>query len=368
MLSQTDLQQLASYHGSEVLSLYINVDPTRQTTDEYRLALRHLLKGANGRAAPEDIARIETYFDHEYDWTGRGVTLFSAQRSNLWRAYPLPFPLINTIHVGRRPYLAPLMALWDTYNSYTVALIDRLGVKLMHYQMGELIAIEGVLGEDVRTVKSGRGSSVVGQRGGTEGHAARRVAEVVRRNVKESAAAAAAFFAANQSAQVLVGGAEDVTKELIGLLAAPWPDRLAGTFAAAIDIPDNDLRDITFSLLEQAARRREQAVADMVITAAAKGANGVARLDDTLSAAHDGRIQTLLVADGYEAAGYRCGTCGYLTAQRLETCPFCGGTFAHIPQAVEAMIEQVIAQNGKVKVIRDHARLNEAGVAALLRY
>jgi hypothetical protein len=52
----------------------------------------------------------------------------------------------------------------------------------------------------------------------------------------------------------------------------------------------------------------------------------------------------------------------------LETCPFCGGKFTHIPNAVEAMIEQVITQSGQVKIIADHAGLKEAGVAALLRY
>jgi hypothetical protein len=368
MLSQNDLQQLASYQGADVLSLYIDVDPTQHTTDEYRLALRHLLKSANGQAAAEDIARIETFFDHEYDWSGRGLALFSAQRSGLWQAYPLPLPVSNRVHIGRKPYLAPLMALWDTYGSYGVALIDRLGVKLLYFRMGELVAAEGLLGEEVRTVKTGRGSSVVGQRGGTEGHAARRVAEVVRRNVKESAAAAAAFFAARQCAHILVGGADEVAKEFITLLPAPWPDRLAGTFAAPIDILDNDLREIALSLLAGHVGRREQELADMVITAAAKGSNGVARLDDTLSAAHDGRIQTLLVAEGYEAPGYRCGTCGYLTAQQLARCPFCGGTFAPFPHAVEATIEQVVSQGGKVKVIRDHAGLKEAGVAALLRY
>jgi len=368
MLSQHDLQQLASYQGSNVLSVYINVDPTRQTNDEYRLALRHLLKSVNGSAAPEDVAQIETYFDHEYDWSGRSVVLFSARKSDLWRAYPLPLPIANRIHVGHKPYLAPLMALWDTYGSYGVALIDRLGVKLMVYKMGELTSVEGTMGEEVRSVKAGRGSSVVGQRGGSEGHAARRVAEVIHRNVKESAAAAASVFSANQCRQILIGGADDVAKEFIGLLPAPWPDRVAGIFAAAIDIPDIDLRDITLSLLAGTAHRRERELADKVFTAAAKGANGVARLDDTLSAAHDGRIQTLLIAEGYDAPGYQCGGCGYLTAQKLAACPFCGGAFEPIPHAVEAMIEQVLTQGGDVRVINNHAPLNEAGVAALLRY
>lgn len=368
MLSQNDIQQLASYQGADVLSLYLNVDPTQQSTGEYRLSLRHLLKTANGQALVGDIERIERFFDHEYDGSGRGVALFSAQRDDFWQAYPLSLPVPNHVHVGHKPYLAPLMALWDTYGSYAAALIDRLGVKLMHFQMGELTALDGVLGEDVRTVKSGRGSSIAGQRGGTAGHAARRVAEVVRRNLKESAAAAAAFFAAHHSAQVLVGGADDVAKEFVGMLPAPWAERVIGTFAAPIDVPDNDLRAITYDLLEHAAHERERQLADTVITAAAKGANGVVRPDDTLGAAHEGRIQTLLVSEGFEAAGFQCGTCGYVTAQPLERCPFCGGTFARIPNAVEAMIEQVTAQGGKVRIVSGHAGLKEAGVAALLRY
>jgi rubrerythrin len=368
MLSQHDLQQLASHRGSDVLSLYINLDPTRQTTEEYRLALRHLLTSVNGRAAPEDVARIERYFDHEYDRSGRGLALFSAQRSNLWHTYSFSLPVSDRVHVGRTPYLAPLLALWDTYGSTGVALVDRLGSKFIHYQMGELSDIEGTLGEEVRTVKSGRGSSVVGQRGGSDGHTARRVAEVVRRNVKESAAGAAAFFAAHHCRQIVVGGADEVVSEFVEALPAPWPNRLAGTFPAAIDIPETELREATHALLAETARRREHDLADKVITAAAKGANGIARLDDTLSAAHDGRIQTLLVSDGFEAPGYRCAGCGYLTAQSPTKCPFCGGVFEAIPQAVEAMIVQVITQGGDVKIIRDHGSLKEAGVAALLRY
>jgi len=94
----------------------------------------------------------------------------------------------------------------------------------------------------------------------------------------------------------------------------------------------------------------------------------VARLDDTLSAARDGRIQMLLVAEGYEAPGYRCNQCGYVTTQELQLCPFCGGTFTHISHAVEAMIEQIVAQGSEIRIINDHAQLKEAGVAALLRY
>jgi rubrerythrin len=260
------------------------------------------------------------------------------------------------------------MALWDTYGSYGVALVDKLGVKYMHYQFSELVDTEGLMGEDVRSVKAGRGSSVVGRRGGNEGHAARRSAEIVRRNLKESAAAAAAFFSANACQHILIGGTEDVMNEFIEALPAPWPARIAATFPAEIDMHEGALRELALQHLTKAVQQREYTMVDSVITAAAKGSNGVVRLDETLSAAQDGRIQMLLVAAGYDAAGYRCATCGYLTTQAMTQCPFCSGTFTYIPHAVEAAIEQVVAQGGDVKTIDHHAQLDKAGVAALLRY
>ena len=45
MFKQEDLRELAAYQAeTPILSVYLNVDPTEHTTDEYRLALRQVLK------------------------------------------------------------------------------------------------------------------------------------------------------------------------------------------------------------------------------------------------------------------------------------------------------------------------------------
>ena len=58
MFTTDDLQELVEFRstGAPVLSVYLNVDPTQHTTEEYRLALKGLLKEAGDEAAPEDIA------------------------------------------------------------------------------------------------------------------------------------------------------------------------------------------------------------------------------------------------------------------------------------------------------------------------
>ncbi|MFN3929331.1 MAG: hypothetical protein ACK4OK_06830, partial [Thermoflexus sp.] len=112
----------------------------------------------------------------------------------------------------------------------------------------------------------------------------------------------------------------------------------------------------------------ESALVDTAITAAAKGGNGVIGLDDTLRAAVEGRVQVLLVADGFHAPAWRCKGCGFLTATPRAACPFCGAAFEQLPDAVDWLIATVLENGGQVEIVEGHPRLQEIGVAALLRY
>ncbi len=62
MIDQATLHELVGFQvdaarALPALSLYLDVDPRHRTTDEYRLALRHLLAAVDGQASKEDCAR-----------------------------------------------------------------------------------------------------------------------------------------------------------------------------------------------------------------------------------------------------------------------------------------------------------------------
>ena len=100
MFTEQDLNDLVQFRSDEspVLSLYLNVDPTEQSTEQYRLTLRTLLKGVTDEAGAADVDRVERYFEFEYDWQGRGVALFSCQDADFWRGFSLAVPLQNQEH------------------------------------------------------------------------------------------------------------------------------------------------------------------------------------------------------------------------------------------------------------------------------
>ena len=118
----------------------------------------------------------------------------------------------------------------------------------------------------------------------------------------------------------------------------------------------------------KAEEKREAVLVQQMITAAAKAADGVTGLRDTLHATHEGSVQTLLVDENYHAPGYRCQSCQYITPEEEDTCAFCGGSFAKLQDATEIAVRQVMLSGGVVEIVRDNPEMEEIGIGALLRY
>jgi peptide chain release factor subunit 1 len=369
MFTQDDLYELAAYQGEKpILSVYLDVDPTEHTTDEYKLALRQMLKRAEGSAVSEDVAAVERFFDHEYDWTGRGVAVFSCAEEEFWRAYSLAVPVASGVTVARKPHVGPLAALVDAYGSYLVALVDRQGIRLLLFEMGELQTTDGYAGEEVRRLKRGRGSlGGHGRRGGAP-VSSRHEEGVARRNIREAVKATKQFWRQCEPQRLVIAGTEPTVIQFREALPKQLQQRVIGSFSADMNASEPEIRERSLKILQQEEREREAALVEAVFTAAAKGRGGVIRLADTLGAAHEGRIQTLVIARDYHQPGYQCQNCAYITDQALEPCPFCGGEFAEIPDAAEALVTKVIEDGGQVEVVNDHPKIAEFGVGALLRY
>jgi peptide subunit release factor 1 (eRF1) len=92
-------------------------------------------------------------------------------------------------------------------------------------------------------------------------------------------------------------------------------------------------------------------------------------IDDTFGAIREGRVQTLVIRDGFRTPGTRCKSCGYLSTVELEFCPYCGGECEVIQDAVELAVHQVMKSGGEVEVLHaDQSVASFDQIGALLRY
>jgi peptide chain release factor subunit 1 len=366
MLTERDLQELLDYKAEHpVLSIYLNTDPALGSADVYKLKLRSMLKEVN---LPDDASAIETYFDHEYDWSGRSVAVFSCAAEDFFRAYPVAVVIRSRVRVNNRPHVKPLVNLFDSYGGYGVALVDKQGARLFSFHLGALREQEGVLGESIRRVKHGGGSQAAGRRGGETGQS-KFSDEITERNMKDAAEFAARFFSENNVRRVLIGATDDNLALFRSHLPKAWQSLIVGNFPISMTASHDEVLERAMKAGQEAEHLREKRLVEAVVTGAAKGRGGVVNLDNTLGAIREGRIHTLLISEGFRAPGYRCTGCEYMTAQEMKRCPFCGKEFEKIPDAVELTVRRVLQNGGDVEVLHNNPILKKHGdIGALLRY
>lgn len=366
MLTERDLRELLDLKPQHpVLSLYLNTEPSQGNADVYKLKLRSMLKEVD---LPEDTSIIENYIDQEHNGSGRSVAIFSCAHEDFFRAYPIQIPIRSRLRVSNRPHVKPLANLLDSYGGYGVALVDKQGARLFYFHLGTLREQEGVMGESVRRTKHGGGSQAAGRRSGEAGQT-QHVTEITERNMRESADFAASFFAENNIRRVLIGGTEDNIALFRNYLPKKWQSLIVGTFPISMTASHAEVMERAIKVGQNAEQQKETHVVDTVITAASKGKGGVIGLEDTLKMVRDGRIQNLILLDGFHSPGYRCQGCGYLTTQELDSCPFCSAELAEIPDAVDLAVRRVLEDGGEVDMINENLQLEEQGkIGALLRY
>lgn len=365
MLSENDLRELLAFSSTDpIVSVYLNTDPTEGNTDTHKRRLRSMIREIN---LSKDVEVIERFFEHEYNWSGRGVAIFSCNSQNFFRVYPLGVPVRNLIHISDRPSVKPLAALLDNYGGYGVVLVDKQGARLFFFHMGQLREQEGVLGETVKRAKHGVGASAVPGRRGS-GPTASNVDEVVNRNMKEAAEFAVGFFEENHVRRILIGGTEENVNQFRSQLSKSWQSLIMGTFHMSMTASHNEVQARAMEVGMQAEKEREARMVDNMITAAAKNSGGVIGLEATLDAANSGRIQTLMVTEGFRKNAFRCKSSGMLTTQP-DTIFTGEDDTEKVYDVVELLVSQVMRSGGDVEVVISSPALENAGsIGAILRY
>lgn len=371
MFTVQDMNDLIAFRseGAPVLSLYLNVDPTQQTTEQYKLTLRSLLKEVANEADAADIEAVERFLNFARDWQGKGLALFSCQKAGFWRDFSLAVPVQNRAYVAHRPYIKPLSDVLDAYGRYGVALVGREGARLFLFDLGELVEASGTLGEEVRRTKHGGASGVTGMRGGISARTVRREDTIIQRNLKEVVEAIGGFCEGNGCTRLVLGGTDDTLSRLYDMLPKALQDNVIGSFNVDMGASGVEVQARSMEVIEEVAQQREVELVEELEAGWRRGSGAVVGLSDTLAALQEHRARVLLIAAGYEESGYRCPSCRYLALNETGECPLCGTTMEHVEDIVETLVHRALEQGTTVEVVRDNQQLDKMGaMGALLRY
>lgn len=367
------LRRLANWtsDGTPASSLYLDVDGRRYPRKQDYLVraeylCNRLKKDSEGleRSAHlsvcRDADRMFAFIEDLDRGPTRGVALFSCSAGELWERVLAPKPVRDRVALGPNPYVLPLEAMLETYQSFCTVIVDREKARILLARMGR-IREESQLLDDVPGQHD--------QGGWSQARFQRHIEEHMERHFKHVAEVLLTYLKRGGFDHLILAGPQEVVPEFERHLHDYVRRRIVARSHLAITAPAAEVLDRSLAVEEELEQRREREVVERLLAEARAGRHGVLGLPPVLEAVNDGRVSTLVVPFDLEMKGMRCTECGRL-AEKGGRCRTCGAPMEPVPDVIEAAVSATLRQSGAVETLTGSGRasLDGAQIGALLRY
>jgi peptide subunit release factor 1 (eRF1) len=282
----------------------------------------------------------------------RAVAVYACGPEDLLEVVRLRRPVDNKVVLGRTAFVEPLV-LHGTDESWLVLLSNRRAARLF-VGPGDALEETDRIVDDVHSQHDQGGWSQLNYQ--------RSVEKEVHDHLVHTAEVAFDLYKQRGLDRVLIGAPEELIGELKGKLHPYLRERIAGKIS--VDVENASLDDVCTAAqdaITEHIRRCEREALDRLVESVGRGGKGAAGLPDVLDALNQARVETLLIAESFRAAG-RMDDAGLLLPPDADD----GQPVADI---VEPAIEKAIEQSASALVVRHHDDLVPlGGIGAVLRF
>lgn len=352
---ETDtLERLSSLEvaGHPVLSVYLDLDPSRFPTPAARQAqLGSLLGEAHHDAAEEDVREIQADLERiqtmlQSDPTvsrgAQAVAIFACAKGGILEAVRLPTPVEPIAVVDTVPWLEPLAAVVCP-GEWGAAVVSRRDARLFRGGPGGLTQFAAI--RDVVHRRHAQG-------GWSQARFERGIEEEVTRHVH---GVAERLLRAHRRApfRYLVVVASDELRPVVEhSLHRDLRDVLVGTVDADLEnAPTEQIAQAITPVIEHIEREREHALVARIEQGIGTGGAAATGLDEVLSMLEQQRVATLLVPKRSVLSAGLCPRCGRLSTADDGRCPLDGAALAEV-DAVEHAVNMAASQSVEIIVVR----------------
>jgi peptide chain release factor subunit 1 len=371
------LRDLAGFKAENgcAISLYLDLDPSLTPTpgdaasranalideiDRSETARRKDLTHEQKQGLREDVERLRSFFDQEFDRDGaHGFGLFAGRLDNLWRPLPLSEPVTEAVRVGSTLYLAPLVPLVGRGEGALVVVVGRERGDLYRLHAGRLEEIADQFQE-----QPGRHD----QGGWSQARFQRHIEKLVHDHLKDVAETVDRQVRRLRGPRVIVVTSDEDRGEFEEKLSHEVRKAIIGWVTAEAHAGSAELLDKVQPLLEGWRAEQESEAVERWRAEAARDGRAAAGWAATLEAASDGRVEQLLYEERANREAWECPACGRVSTE-AGACPLDGTTMEKRQEGLDLAVHKTLAHGGTVWALRERQDLEPVeGIGALLRF
>jgi hypothetical protein len=375
-ITPSALRRLAGLRteGQQVLSVYLDLDPSEFPTPEARASeITSLIDQARRQVEEADrphaelmglraeLERTEQFLREEdgYLSGARAVAVFASRPLDLFETLRLPSGVAREVVIASTPHLVPLH---ETGNAIDlcVALVDKRLARILRGSppgLTELISF----GDDVH------GHHKAG--GWSQKNYQRSVAKEVDDHLRHVVSVLEEEFRQQPFDRLLVASPPEAWGRFEELLPHDLRERLGGRLS--LEVPEASIDDVngaSAQVIADEQREHEREVLARLEAALATRNRGVSGLSGTLEALVERRVEILIFDPGLDRPGAECPRCGWLSEAQTN-CPVDGTQMTNRENIVDVAVARAIEQDAEVLAMRDQPALVRLGsIAAVLRF
>jgi hypothetical protein len=371
-------KRLIEFRGKHrVISLYLDLDPETFATAPARASQIRSLVDEAGREVDrmeglphdekvglrQDIKRIDAFLSSpEAPFKGaRSLALFVSGGDGLFETIQLTRAVPGRVAIESVPYVEPMLAAVER-RWWMVALVNRRSAWLLAGSPERLRERERV-DDDVPGQQH--------QGGWSQARYERSVDKDMMDHLRSVAETVNRRWRHERFDRVVVGGPQEVVVRFEELLADEVRERLAPE-KADVDLSsatEAQVQSEVEKIVLEEDRRSERETLDRFQGALGSGTRAAAGLPDTLQALNERRVQTVLLAPGFDAEGGRCPSDGMLVPNSVGKCSGDGAPLQRVEHMREAVVQAAVFQDADVLVVTHYPdREPLDGIGALLRF
>lgn len=371
------LRELAGFRAANgcAVSIYVDLDPSSVPTpaeEQTKLnsALDQAERGAEERAASRerdckmalraDFDRLREWAQNDFERDGaRALAIYASSADDLFRVVPLVDAVSDGVEVGPHLWLAPLVAQQGRGEGAVVAVISRERGLVYRLQAGRLEEI------------ADESEEVPGQHeqgGWSQARYQRHIENIVQRHLKAVGEEIDRTVRGSGRLHMVVVAPEEMRGEIESLLSQEVQQSIVGWTSAEAHASTEALLEVVRPLLDEADARDAAEVLERWEAGRGRGERASAGWAETLEAASDARIETLLLEDGATHKAWQCPEDG--RAQIVPgNCPLDGTPLEEREDAGDVAVHLVLANGGTIVRPGAGALGGDAeGVGAILRF
>lgn len=373
MLSRSELKEVTSMERNDgyFVSLYLNVDPMFNKKGDYIVHLKNMMKNTIEtldknvyKKVKTDLEKIDKYILANKRAFKKGIALLSSSQNSFWKEYNLGMPVKNELIVDKAPYVKPLMDILDNYQGYAVLLVDKEFARIFLVRLREIVEYGEVYTPDVPGKHKKGGWYALSQ-----SHYERHIDYHVGMHLKEVIDKLDSFLRGEYIGRIIIGGSDEAVSMVKGMLHKTILDKIIGSIKIEMFANSSEVMSKVEPVVFDYERKKENETIEALITGVMKNKDAVIGLEDVLHALQEQRVMKLIFIKDFKKSGYSCSSCGFLTTQKVNRCPYCRGKMDRVDYLIGLAGEKAIAQGALVEIVTDNKKLIEAGrIGAFLRF